>query len=86
MPFGGKTYCPVIDKGRLVRQLWKVKRLMLDGRWRTLEEIAEATESPPASVSARLRDLRKDKFGGYVVERRRKTPGSGLYEYRVTLS
>lgn len=36
-----------------------------------------------ASISARLRDLRKPKFGGYVVERRRRTVGT--WEYRVSL-
>lgn len=86
MPFGGTTYCRAIDGGRLIRQLWKVKRLMLDGRWRTLPEISEAVGAPPASVSARLRDLRKEKFGGYVVERRRRYPDSGLFEYRVVFT
>jgi hypothetical protein len=62
-------------------QLTKVRDLMLDGQWRSLIEIAAATGSPQASVSARLRDLRKAKFGGYTVERRLLSPG--LYEYRV---
>jgi len=62
-------------------QLAKVRSLMLDGQWRSLIEIAAATESPQASVSARLRDLRKAKFGGYTVERR--VLARGLFEYRV---
>jgi len=85
MPFDGRTYDSSVDKGRLVRQLAKVKRLMLDGEWRTLDEIATEVDSPPASVSARLRDLRKEKFGGYTVDRRRKGPTRGLFEYRVSI-
>ena len=40
-----------------------------DGKPRTLAEISAATGDPQASVSARLRDLRKEKFGGYIVTR-----------------
>lgn len=43
-------------------------------------DIGKASET---GISARLRDLRKVKFGAYVVERRRRGEG-GLYEYRVT--
>jgi len=41
-------------------------------------------QAPEASVSARLRDLRKAKFGGYRVERQRVREGRGLYHYRLT--
>ena len=50
-------------------QLERVFSLMSDGKPRTLAEISLATGDPQASVSARLRDLRKEKFGGYVVTR-----------------
>lgn len=56
---------------------------MRDGRWRTLREIAALTGAPEASVSARLRDARKGKFGAWVVSKRRVGMG-GLYAYRVT--
>ena len=69
------------DHQRLARQLALVLALMRDGRWRTLREIAELTGAPEASVSARLRDLRKPAKGGYTVERRRVT--QGLYAYRL---
>ena len=81
--FDGKTYDPVLDKARLSRQLDAVKDLMRDGEWRSLGEIAAATGCPEASVSARLRDLRKLKFGGHIVERRRLS--EGLHEYRLLL-
>lgn len=79
--FDGFTYEASNDHDRLYGQLDAVRALMLDGEWRTLAEIASATFSPQASVSARLRDLRKLKFGGYIVERERV--GSGLFRYRV---
>jgi hypothetical protein len=79
--FDGKTYRPERDKDRLAHQLGMVKHLMLDGRWRTLGQVEAQTGAPQASVSARLRDLRKPKFGGYTVERR--YVGEGVWEYRV---
>ena len=69
------------DHSRLGAQLGKVRVLMADGHWRTLQQIADATHAPPASVSARLRDLRKSKFGGHNIERR--NCGNGLFEYRM---
>jgi hypothetical protein len=54
---------------------------MLDGKWRTLKDIEVATKSPQSSISARLRDLRKPKFGSFIVERKRVK--GGLYAYRV---
>ncbi len=84
MSFGGATYEPEHDGERLGKQLAAVKHLMIDGEWRTLGEISAEVGSPQASVSARLRDLRKERFGQYVVSRRaRGERGRGLYEYRV---
>lgn len=79
--FDGETYDHAADHGRLAAQLGRVRTLMEDGQWRTLPEIEAVTHDPQASVSARLRDLRKAKFGGLVVERRRRGPG--LFEYRI---
>ncbi len=81
--FDGETYEPKLDHERLGQQLGDVKALMSDGHWRPLDEIAATTGHPQASVSARLRDLRKEKFGGWTVERRRVPDGHGLHEYRV---
>ena len=54
------------------------------GGWLTLGEISELTAYSEASVSAQLRNLRKPKFGGYVVEkRRRRCRGAGQWEYRM---
>lgn len=82
--FDGATYQPVPDHGRLTSQMLRVFQVMSDGRWRPLGEIAMTTGDPQASVSARLRDLRKEKFGGHVVERRaRGERERGLFEYRL---
>lgn len=70
------------DEPRLTDQRETIKTLMLDGIWRTLPEIHQATRYPEASISAQLRHLRKPRFGGYTVEKRRVN-GGGLYEYRV---
>lgn len=82
--FDGETFAPEHDADRLGRQMAAVKALMADGVWRTLAEIALETGAPEASVSARLRDFRKDKFGSLVIERRRRgDPSRGLWEYRM---
>lgn len=69
------------DHSRLGEQFRRVRDLMADGAWRTLAQISEAVGAPEASVSARLRDLRKPEHGSRTVERRSR--GRGLYEYRV---
>jgi hypothetical protein len=56
-----------------------------DGGWMTLRELAELTNYGEASISAQLRHLRKTRFGGYVVaKRRRGPPADGVWEYRIT--
>lgn len=79
--FDGKTYDPERDEDRLKTQLFSVWGLMRDGKWRTLEEISHAVYCPEASVSARLRDFRKRKFGGHTVER--AYVSRGLFKYRL---
>lgn len=82
--FGGDTFSAKLDGERLTGQFARVRALMADGRWRTLAEIAEAAGGSEAGVSARLRDLRKERFGGHTVERRRRgEPSAGLWEYRL---
>ena len=81
--FDGRTIDPDRDNGRLFAQLTRVRDLMSDGRWRTLPEIAGAVGDPPQSVSARLRDLRKPRWGSLTVERRHKS--RGLFEYRMVV-
>lgn len=81
--FDGDTYDERLDRSRLTGQLQRVYALMSDGVWRTLPEIEAVTGGTAASVSARLRDLRKEKFGAHTVEARRLR--QGLYVYRVVV-
>lgn len=77
----GSTFDPALDRERLGRQHQAVLAFVLNTGWHTLEGIAAAVRSPEASVSARLRDFRRD---GFTVERRRVPDGNGLHEYRVS--
>lgn len=83
MTFDGQTYEPALDHDRLSTQLERVKALMMDGEWRTLDEISSTVgHCSTPSASARLRDIRKARFGAFTVERKRI--GKGLFAYRVT--
>lgn len=82
--FNGPEYKTTDDHKRLTKQHERIRDLMLDGEWRTLDEIASATKDPVASISAQLRHLRKDRFGAYNIERRaRADRRNGLFEYRI---
>jgi hypothetical protein len=80
-PRDGATYDHQRDARRLACQHNRVLAFMRDSKWHALSEIAEATGDPEASISARIRDLRKPRFGSYVVERRYVE--RGLFEYRL---
>ena len=79
--FDGDDYKHERDSARLTGQIRRVYDFMLDGAWRTLDEISDATGDPHSSVSAQLRNLRKKRFGGHNIER--KYMGGGLYSYRL---
>jgi hypothetical protein len=79
--FDGSDYVPERDHDRLARQLKEIYAVMMRGQWRTLRELEELTGHPQASISARLRDFRKKRFGGYTVEKHYR--GFGVFEYRV---
>ena len=81
----GPVYDEHVDSERLERQMDRIRSLMLDGQWRSLAEITEQTGIPEASASSDLRHLRKDRFGAHLVEKRRRVPKCGLWEYRVSL-
>ena len=84
MSFGGVTVDENRDGDRLRAQLHRVRTLMWDQAWRTLAEISAVTGDPEASISARLRDLRKKKFGEHVMNARIRGPQElGLWEYQV---
>ena len=87
--FDGATYDEALDKPRLAGQLGAVYDVMSSGRWYTLGELAlEVTNllgshASEASVSARIRDLRKERFGSHTMERKRDEQKVGLWLYRM---
>lgn len=80
----GETYDHARDGRRLAKQHNRIFAAMRDGRWRSLATIKELTGDPEASISARLRDLRKPKFGSHTVNHRHVV--SGLWEYQLVVN
>ncbi len=81
---GGVTFEEGLDRVRLNAQHKRVFEAMRNHHWRTLNEISRLTGDPEASVSARLRDFRKKKFGEWWLGRRRRGEGRrGLFEYQL---
>tara|TARA_Y100000310_G_scaffold329912_1_gene400602 strand:+ start:693 stop:1232 length:540 start_codon:yes stop_codon:yes gene_type:complete len=58
---------------------------MKDGRWLTLKQLARSTGDAESSVSARIRDFRKEEYGSYLVEKRNHK-GPGTFEYRLDIT
>lgn len=73
------------DQQRLASQVDRIRDVMLDGVWRTRDEIAVATDlSVHSDITRRVRNLRYVKFGQHLVERRRRGDEErGIYEYKV---
>ena len=78
----GATFDPEHDLARLNAQHRRVYEVMADGAWHSLPYIAAMTGDPEASISARLRDFRKARFGGHTVNRRRAA-GKGQWQYQL---
>lgn len=84
MYFDGQTYDHDRDRERLKGLMLKVYNAMMDGEWRTLRQLTEEIGAgSEASVSARLRDLRKERFGSHTVER--EYIDRGVWKYRLVL-
>lgn len=77
----GETFEKDRDFERLNAQHLRVMGVMLDGGWHSLSEISGTTGDPEASVSARIRDFRKERFGKHEIEKRHVE--SGMWEYRL---
>ena len=90
LEFSGRTYDPAKDGQRLRKQLGRVyETLSWRRRFWTLAEIRSYhsqswdVNDSEASISARLRDLRKPRYGSHTIERRRRAGANGLHEYRM---
>jgi hypothetical protein len=61
-------------------------RIMKCGRWFRLAELVKLLGAySETGVSARIRDLRKEKYGGYTVLRRTWKGSPRVFEYRLVL-
>lgn len=78
----GETFSRDRDLDRLDSAMGRIYSRMKDRNWYTLAELASAGECSEASASARIRDLRKKKFGGFYVDK--ANCGDGLWKYRFT--
>jgi hypothetical protein len=63
----------------------EIKRVMANGNWYSLDEIKAAINHYGDGVSARIRDLRKPRYGGHQVDIRRRSSRPLIYEYRLWL-
>ena len=77
----GPAYVKELDKVRIDSQMRRVYDAMIEGDWHSLAELAYLTNDPESSISAQMRHLRKPRFGGWIVEKRRRTVGT--WEYRL---
>jgi len=83
LTFDGST-CGPEDRERLTGQVLRVYNVVKNGRWFTPNQLEALTGDNWCSISARLRDLRKPRFGGHSVER--ENCGGGLFRYRLIQS
>ena len=84
LKFDGSDYVHERDGKRLAKNHLKLKELMRDKVYRTLNEISYITKIPEASVSAGLRDFRKERFGSHTLNK--KYLENGLYSYQLILN
>ena len=84
MNFDGETYDEELDGERMTTQLELVREIMSDQRWHRILEVANRVDCSESGAAARIRDLRKEKFGSWEIARRRVAHGKGLHEYRWT--
>jgi hypothetical protein len=81
----GPAYSPVLDGERIQKQHEVIRDFMLagvapaHGGWYTLAELHAKLSYPEASISAQLRHLRKERFGAYRVEKRRRNDSQWEY-------
>ncbi len=83
--FDGETFERQKDGKRLNKQFNDVFEFMRDEKWHSLNAIHTITEYPESSISARIRDFRKVKFGAHTVNRRR-IKDSGTWQYQLIIN
>jgi len=69
------------DRIRLSGQCLDIYNILLDGKWHTVAEIEQLTGFMGTSISAQIRNLRKDRFGCHDIE---KKMVNNRAEYQMT--
>lgn len=82
--FSGKSVKTMKDHDRLEKQFVAIMRVMMDGKWRTVDEIHQLTGFLHTSISAQLRNLRKIGFGSHTVNPNERD--RALWEFQVILN
>lgn len=80
--FDGAHYNVELDHERLTKQLNNVEAFMKDYKWHSVQEVAGSLHIPENSASAQIRNLRKLKYGAFLVDAVRIQP-EGLFMYRM---
>jgi len=80
--FNGSDYISEVDRVRLTGQIKRIFDCMKDSRFRTLGEIEAITGDGQSSISAQLRNMRKERFGLHTVLKCRRHD-AGLFEYQL---
>ena len=83
--FYGSDYDPELDRKRLSGQMLRVFEYMRNEKWMTLYEISSSINEPESSVSAQMRNLRKDRNGNHTIEKQRRGQ-SGTWEYKLIVN
>lgn len=83
--FDGRSFSPEKDGARLASHLTRVRDFLVTHQPAvfTLQEIAEACGGTEASCSARVRDLRKSRWGSYDVVSQRDASVPSLWRYGI---
>ena len=79
----GETFDRERDAKRLNAQAQRIWNCMVDGKWRSLAEIAAVTGDREASISARLRDFRKPCYGFSRETMESVYVSRGLWRYKL---
>lgn len=81
---------PIAEIQHLSRAIDLVHQVMEENDWLTLFEVQAKVQALPTGrffsetcISARIRDLRKDKHGAHTVDRRKRAGTRNLYEYKL---
>ncbi len=80
--FDGATYLHERDGLRLSGLMGRAFDCVKSGEWFTLAKLSELTGGSESGCAARLRDLRKERFGGFEVERIHTIAGIHLYRLK----